>query len=163
MSDDERSKLTDAIYNSQKQMFERLSQEEPDWMTADLTMPQFKILHLLYGHGAMRMSALAKVLGKNISTATGIVDNLVEARFIQRQEDPEDRRAVVVGLTEKGSSLCESFEQQGWHTLRRLLARMNNEELQIVLQSFELFGRAAKAEAESSSKQGLEARIDRIN
>ncbi|MEI6042791.1 MAG: MarR family transcriptional regulator [Chloroflexota bacterium] len=143
MGDGERELLTQTILESQTRLLKTLCrQDEPEWMASDLTMPQFKILSLLYGRGPMRMSGLAKLLDRNMSTATGIADRLVEEKLIQRQEDSEDRRAVIIRLTERGQELCESFMQQDWHRLRSMLKRLNLDELQVVLRSIELLTKA---------------------
>jgi len=156
MGEDEREKLTQTILENQKQLFDMLhTAGGPDLMGVDLTMPQFKILCMLYSSGPMRMSGLARTLGKNISTTTGVVDHLVEARLIQRQEDPEDRRAVVVSITAKGYDLCDTFMQQGWRELRALLAHLEFSELKLVEQSFNLFIKAAQAQAREISEAGL--------
>jgi DNA-binding MarR family transcriptional regulator len=152
MGDEEREPLTQAILEAQTRLLKTLCrQEESELMSFDLTMPQFKILSLLYGRGPMRMNGLAKLLNRNMSTATGIADRLVEEKLIQRQEDPEDRRAVIIRLTEKGQELCESFMQQDWHRLRSMLRRLKLDELQVVLRSIELL---TKAILEEINEQG---------
>ncbi len=148
MAEVEREKLMQTITDARMQMFEAMhSQDEPEFMGLDLTMPQFKILYLLYRRGRLRMTRLAELLGKNISTATGVVDRLVDEKLIKREEDPEDRRAVVVRLTEKGHELCESFMQQSGLMERAVMARLSLEELQIVVQAMEIMTRACLQDA----------------
>lgn len=173
----EREKLTQTILAAQQRFFELMQAgDDPDWMNVELTMPQFKILCLVYLHGPVRMSMMAKLLNKNMSTATGIVDRLVDDKLIRREEDPEDRRAVIVRLTPKGQELCDSFMQQGGQRFRALLIRMNMTELETVLQAFEIFLRVAQAERNerrATAKNGiieadqieevLEAKVDVFN
>ncbi len=149
MDQPNREALTRSILEAQKNMFEALrDHSDPDWMSLDLTMPQFKILFLLFNRGAMRMSHLARVLGKNISTATGVVDRLVEEELIKREEDPEDRRVVLVTLTEKSRGLLESFIQRESHRTRGLLSRLNLGELDLVLKSMQIMAKAAREQIE---------------
>ena len=63
----------------------------------DVTMAQVKALYMLVAAGDLRMSALAGRLGVTSSTATGLVDRLVELGLADRHEDAHDRRQVVIG------------------------------------------------------------------
>ncbi len=42
-------------------------------------------------------------------TVTGLIDNLAAAELVRRIHHPEDRRRVMVGLTEKGRRLAARF------------------------------------------------------
>jgi DNA-binding MarR family transcriptional regulator len=65
------------------------------------------------------MGDLSRILGVPFSTATRMVDWLVDNGYVQRLADPEDRRVVRVELTEAGKEpyraminlLLESAEQ----------------------------------------------------
>src|SRR5690242_853807 len=72
------------------------------WLQLDLTVPQIKTLVALWGQPPMRMSSLSQLLGASVSTMTGIVDTLSERGLIERGSDQEDRRIVLVHLSEKG-------------------------------------------------------------
>lgn len=147
--DEERQQLTNQIIEGQKMMFQAMQGVQmPEWIGNDLTMPQIKILFLLFTFGKMRMSEVANKLGKKVSTATGIVDQLVEQQFIKREESPEDRRVVIIGLTERGTQLCDSFLQAGWEQSQPMLNRLSLEELRIVELAMGLISKAAIAEAQ---------------
>src|SRR4028119_1986958 len=73
-----------------------------NWSRIDLTVQQIKTLATLWGHPALRMRALSDLLGVNLSTMTGIIDRLVERNFVERGSDPEDRRIVLVQLSDAG-------------------------------------------------------------
>jgi DNA-binding MarR family transcriptional regulator len=75
------------------------------WMNLDLTMPQFKVLLLLWHAKRARVGVLAERLGVHISNITGILDRLVESGFVCREEDAGDRRLVVSRLTPKGEAM----------------------------------------------------------
>jgi len=75
------------------------------WMNLDLTMPQFKVLLLLWHLRRARVGVLAEKLGVHLSTIGGILDRLVEAGFVCREDDAEDRRLVVSRLTDKGEAM----------------------------------------------------------
>jgi DNA-binding MarR family transcriptional regulator len=165
-----REQLISQTIEQQKLMFQAIQGVEmPEWIGSDMTMPQFKILFLLYSHGWMRMGGTEKepgiafFLGKNISTATGIVDRLVEQGLLRRKEDPDDRRVVVVGLTEKGVEVCDTFLQFGWKNARRMFDRLTTEELEIVAQGQLLMTRAAMQEATEQTATSTLRRTDNYN
>ncbi len=78
-----------------------------EWFRLELTMPQVRTLFALLREGESRMGTLASQLGVSLSSATGLVDRLVEKHLVERWVDPEDRRSVVVRLAAEGQDLVE--------------------------------------------------------
>ena len=70
-----------------------------------LTLTQFRVLVVLQGHGPTRLNRLAQRMGVNASTALRTVDRLVNSGFVDRHENAEDRREVVIELTDRGQRL----------------------------------------------------------
>ncbi|MCL4465586.1 MAG: MarR family transcriptional regulator [Chloroflexi bacterium] len=107
------------------------------WLSIEVTMPQLKTLILVYGseQQCLRMGQLASSLGVALSTATGIVDRLVEQGLLVRQEDPEDRRLVVVRLTEKGRETIELPHRVSQQNMLSLLEKLSLPELRILAQA----------------------------
>ena len=56
----------------------------------------------LLDHGPMRMGELADRESIRMPTASALVDGLVRNGMVERTPDPDDRRAVLVGLTDHG-------------------------------------------------------------
>jgi DNA-binding MarR family transcriptional regulator len=56
----------------------------------------------------MTMGELSQALGTPMSTATRVVDALVEQDFVERRPDPGDRRVVRVTLTATGQTLYDA-------------------------------------------------------
>lgn len=54
--------------------------------------------------GTITMNELSERMNLNSSTMTRILDNLVRDGYIERQKSPEDRRLVLVSLSEKGKA-----------------------------------------------------------
>lgn len=68
-----------------------------------LTPAQERMLRLISrGAGPWRMGELASSMGIVPRSATGLVDALEQAGLVCRAVDPENRRAVLVTLTEHG-------------------------------------------------------------
>ncbi|MGD9092124.1 MAG: MarR family transcriptional regulator [Anaerolineales bacterium] len=71
----------------------------------DLTPPQFQTLRLLWDQDSQPFKDLAVSLGCTRPTMTGIVDTLEKKGLVSRQPNPNDRRSLLVTLTERGASL----------------------------------------------------------
>ncbi len=55
------------------------------------------------------MRELARRLGGSFSNATVLVDRLVERGLVERMDDSQDRRVVLVRVTEEGRYLIEQL------------------------------------------------------
>jgi DNA-binding MarR family transcriptional regulator len=73
-----------------------------------LTAQQGQLLCVLMAQ-PYGMTELGRVLGLAKSSLTGLVDRSAQRGLVRREPDPDDRRAVRVTLTEKGSALAEEF------------------------------------------------------
>lgn len=68
----------------------------------DVTLPQYRALVLLAGHGPQSVAALAGALSVSPSTATRMSDRLVRKGLVRRRVPTHDRRQVRLGLTATG-------------------------------------------------------------
>ena len=78
----------------------------------NLTISQFGVLEALYHLGALCQSELSSKLLKSGGNLTLVVNNLVKQDLVRRERDPEDRRRVVVSLTDEGEAcIAKIFPQ----------------------------------------------------
>ncbi|MHB1132465.1 MAG: MarR family winged helix-turn-helix transcriptional regulator [Chloroflexota bacterium] len=130
--EEERQQLTVCVTSLEGWLYSEVATGGFDqWLNIDVTMPQFKTLILVYGsdEGWLRMGQLAAALRVALSTATGIVDRLVEQGLLLRQEDPEDRRSVVVRLSERGYETVRRPHRVSQERLLEMLAAVPLESL----------------------------------
>lgn len=71
----------------------------------DLSLTQVRLLAILDDR-ELRMSDLARHLGLDRSSVTGLIDRAVERGYVVRRRDPGDARAALVTLTAAGRSLA---------------------------------------------------------
>lgn len=76
---------------------------------ADLTLSQFGVLEALYHLGPLNQKSLGEKLLKSGGNITLVIDNLEKCNFVERQRDPEDRRAMLIHLTPKGKAFIKAF------------------------------------------------------
>ena len=77
-----------------------------------LTSAQFNILRILKGNRSSRGMSCSEIGSRLISRdsdVTRLVDRLVRSGLAERHRPDEDRRKVLVSITEVGTSLVESF------------------------------------------------------
>jgi DNA-binding MarR family transcriptional regulator len=125
------------------QMMRRLiATHAPEFTEVGITMAQAKVLYLVLAAGRLRMSELAARLGTGPSSASEVVDRLVELELLDRAVDPADRRQVVVTVTGAGTALLEHFRELNERQLRALLVRLEPDELDAVLSAIDVLDRA---------------------
>jgi MarR family transcriptional regulator, organic hydroperoxide resistance regulator len=73
-----------------------------------LTLPQYYILSLLAEKDGRPFKELAEALACTRATVTGIVDTLEKKALVTRQPHPDDRRSMLVNLTDEGKALLQS-------------------------------------------------------
>jgi len=129
-SDGQREKLTERILEMGGEIFRMLRFSIPEeWMSAELTVAQIRVLLVLFTEGQRRMSALATTIGVTVSTATGVVDNLFKKGLVLRESDPEDRRLVICRLSPKGEEQVRRLWALGRSQVEKLLRGLSMEEL----------------------------------
>jgi DNA-binding MarR family transcriptional regulator len=73
-----------------------------------LTGPQIVCLRQLRREGTITPSRLAKEVSLSQATITGILDRLEARGLIERERSKEDRRRVIIQLTDNGAELAAS-------------------------------------------------------
>ena len=76
-----------------------------------LTQVQLAAIYMVHQHGELAMGKVANVLHCDPSNVTGVVDRLVNHNLVIRQENPADRRAKTIALTEEGHKLIHEITQ----------------------------------------------------
>jgi DNA-binding MarR family transcriptional regulator len=82
-----------------------------------LTLPQFDLMAQLYREpDGLRLSDLSQRMMVSNGNLTGLVERLVGDGLLSREASPQDRRAFVVRLTEKGSTEFAKVAKahEGW-------------------------------------------------
>jgi MarR family transcriptional regulator, organic hydroperoxide resistance regulator len=82
--------------------------EEPVLSAHQVSMWGYVVLTALADQPVRTQAALAQSIGADKSRIIGVLDELQERGLIERQPDPDDRRARLLALTEAGRRLRES-------------------------------------------------------
>ena len=88
----------------------------------------YRVSNSIQQKGNMTMGELSSTLAVPLSTATRIVDWLVDNGYAQRLSDPEDRRIVRVALTDIGYEMHEIIESYIRQRVQQIFSCLTLEE-----------------------------------
>ena len=115
-----------------------------------LGMPQFSILMQLHHKGACGVSDISERFDITNAAASQLVDKLVQGGLLKRDEDPHDRRAKLLNLSDKGRRLIQQGMEERYRWVDELAGRLTADERARVSAALNIMTQAAKElEAES--------------
>jgi MarR family 2-MHQ and catechol resistance regulon transcriptional repressor len=94
-----------------------------------LSVSQFGTLETLYHLGTMSQTDICGKLLKSGGNTTLVIDNLERRGLVLRRRDPEDRRVVMVELTDAGRELISSIFPRHAEVVAAEMAVLAPEEL----------------------------------
>ena len=94
-----------------------------------ITATQLNVLKLLQTVGDLSLSELSKRMSATNSTVTGIIDRMVDAKLVAREQSSEDRRVWKIRLLPEGKSLARKVEVAPWEILREAVTALPAAEL----------------------------------
>ncbi len=115
-----------------------------DWLRADLTMPQLRVLLTLYLDGPQSCGALASALALSLPTMTGILGRLDRRGYLRRGRDQRDGRRVISSLSDDGARLVDQLWAAGREELADILARVPAGDLRTVERALEVLIQAVR-------------------
>lgn len=102
-----------------------------------VTTAQSYTLLSLPEKGYLTMNGLSEAMSLANSTMTRMVDQLVQKGLVQRKPDGEDRRIVLVGLTDQGRDLQHTLEQNLQNFFGQVAVRIQDDERPVILHALE--------------------------
>lgn len=91
---------------------------------AELSMPQLVTLMFLHRHGPASLGHIRAHLGLTLGATSHLVDRLVDAQFVSRREDPQDRRQKQIALSDAGQVLVADAKRARVEDMARQLAHL---------------------------------------
>lgn len=127
----------------------------------ELTLPQAQVLRVLR-RGAMPTGQLASALRISAPAITQLTDRLIRKGLIERRATADDRRCVIVALSEKGAHLVDQFRKRRRDVFNHALASLSEADRKQVV---EVLGKVVKAleryEAGEVIKQNTSSTVKR--
>ena len=88
--------------------------------TTGLSMPQFSILMQLHYRGACGISEIGERFDISAAAASQLADKLVQSGYLERAEDPHDRRARQLKLSASGAKLVHAGLRERYRWMETL-------------------------------------------
>ena len=118
-----------------------------------ITMPQCHVLVEIGRHKTLSVNDLAQLLNLDKSSVSKTVDKLVTSGLLQRDSSPDDRRYVVLTLSQEGQHAYKDIEARMETHFTKILQAIPAEKHAQVIESLDLFTNALKkVQAETPSE-----------
>lgn len=133
--------LVDAVWQSSRALVALSARSIAD--AGGVTLPQFRMLVVLEA-GQMNLRGLAAALDVAPSTATRMVDRLVDAGLVQRNVPAVDRREISLTLTSSGRRTVRTVTERRRRDLRRVVDQIPRNRRAAVARAMTDFADAAE-------------------
>ncbi|HUV05389.1 MAG TPA: MarR family transcriptional regulator [Armatimonadota bacterium] len=104
----------------------------------ELSVPQFRALMFIKHHEGVSLSSVAEHLGTTLSSTSKLVDGLVERTYVTRETADDDRRRVILAVTESGEAVLEAVRQAALSHLVERLTRLSASECSTIVRAMKL-------------------------
>lgn len=89
--------------------------------------------------GGVKQSTVAASIGIRASTLVQLLSQLEADKYVERRDDPEDRRAKTLWLTDKGASLVAELEKRLGALRAIAMADIREDEIETALKVLHAF------------------------
>jgi DNA-binding MarR family transcriptional regulator len=86
-------------------------------------------LAFLNRHPGASLSELAEHLGVTCATASTTIERLVQRNLVERNDHPQERRRVVLSLTQEGKSLLEQSQEKTRAHIAEIIKELTPEQI----------------------------------
>jgi DNA-binding MarR family transcriptional regulator len=141
--------LVELLYQINRKVWKLLS---PLFRKQQLSITELLVLGIMNRKKTSRVLQLATVIGVSPSTLTGILDRLVVQGFLERSQDPRDRRSVCMRATPKLESFVRNWTAPIEETLRAKLAPIAKSRKARLTSDLQLLLESLDGEGEDSTR-----------
>ena len=103
----------------------------------NVSFPQYCLLGFLANQPFLTMTEIAQKMGHTTAAATGLVDRLEKLGHVRRTHAQEDRRKILVEITETGTALVSEVRDDMVGTVLRIMDTLTPQEQKSWLQIYE--------------------------
>ena len=105
------------------------------WFLGDtrLSLDDFLVLDLIAERDTCNMKDIVESFSLPASTATGIVDRLVDKKYVKRGQSASDRRMVTLQITPRGKQAYNRFRSSALTQMEESLSHLSRSEIETLL------------------------------
>ena len=117
-----------AIADYIEEVKELLSSDIWENIFLDCSKNEVLIFWLLYQRSEVNMTEIAEYIHVPLNTATGIINRMEKNELIVRTRSKEDKRVVLIGLSEKGMTQFQSLVNELMYYGMKVMSSFTKEE-----------------------------------
>ena len=141
--------LTDVIREWSEVFMQRSMRDFRKFMDmTGLSFSQINILMRMLHRGSTSVSEVGEQLGVTNAAASQAVDRLVQLGLIERTEDPADRRAKQLSLTQKGRALIYQGVESRSKWIEGITDSLSSEQQKMIISALILLTSAVQKTTE---------------
>ncbi|MFN8672975.1 MAG: MarR family transcriptional regulator [Candidatus Sericytochromatia bacterium] len=125
-------KLADWLYKAESEEIQRSSLSE-------LTYSELHTLKIIGSTNNIKLFEIADKVGVTRPSMSATIDKLEKKGFVFRDKDLNDRRALIVRLTEKGSNANKEHEKFHHNMAEAILGSLTPNQQDVMVEAFESF------------------------
>lgn len=126
-----------------------MSRSMHDWMhyvkASGISMPQLQVLMRLFYRGACGVSHVSEDMSITNAAASQLVDKMFQQGLLDRVEDPADRRAKQLTITEKGREFVADGIEQRYLWIDELSEMFDADERDVLLKALAILSQKTAA------------------
>lgn len=131
--------------------------EQWNKMFLDFSKNELFVLLFLYRNGEVTMTEIASYLWVPLNTVTGVVSRLEKRELLVRARHKEDRRIVIVHMTDTGRREIKELIAQAEYYFKAITSNLSEEEIQTAIslatKIFDIFTNEAMEREEDKRKK----------
>lgn len=101
----------------------------------EISMNDMHIIDAIGDGEAKNMSSIAKLIGVTVGTLTIAMNNLVKKGYVVRTRSEEDRRVVLISLSEKGKKAYVRHQEFHLEMIKAMREGLSDEQCLVLLQA----------------------------
>lgn len=125
MADEINNKILEAIFMLGRNFKGSMSDS---FKHSHSTMLQCEALMCIKKHKDTHMGDIAAHFSTTMPTATALIDKLIGAKYVTRENDAKDRRIVKINLTKSGEKLLNEVTKQKAEKMSKLLFYLSKQD-----------------------------------
>jgi DNA-binding MarR family transcriptional regulator len=134
---DELQNYAARFHAAMEQLWRKMNQDLSVLGKLGVTPPQLYMMFVLCEKGQCKVTSLAEHVGVKPSAITVMIDRLIQQGLAQRQHDEQDRRVVMLAITDKGKQVLRKFEQTRNEIMRSYFVKLEPGEVEQMVRILE--------------------------
>jgi DNA-binding MarR family transcriptional regulator len=145
--------LTDAVLTASRVLV-GVAARSLAQLNESVTVTQFRVLVVLDQGNALNLARLAELLVVTPSSAMRTVDRLLVAGLVTRNDNPTNRREVMLGLTDEGRAIVQQVTTTRRDEIAQIVSGMPAPQRGALVDALRSFASAADEPEPSSHSLG---------